>query len=64
VALAPIIGGAIGNLIDRLRLGYVIDYVDVFWGPHHSIIVPMESRLFTGIWNSSSPDGQPDRQDD
>ena len=30
-----ILGGAIGNLLDRARLGYVIDYVDVYWGPHH-----------------------------
>lgn len=28
-----IIAGAIGNLIDRIRLGYVIDFIDVkFWG--------------------------------
>ena len=35
IALALIIGGAVGNLIDRVRLGYVIDYVDVFWGRYH-----------------------------
>jgi signal peptidase II len=34
-ALALIMGGAVGNLLDRLRLGYVIDYVDVYWGRHH-----------------------------
>jgi signal peptidase II len=34
-ALALIMGGAVGNLIDRVRLGYVIDYVDVYWGRHH-----------------------------
>lgn len=34
-ALALIMGGAIGNLLDRMRLGYVIDYVDVYWGRHH-----------------------------
>lgn len=34
-ALALVMGGAIGNLLDRARLGYVIDYVDVYWGPHH-----------------------------
>jgi len=34
-ALALIMGGAVGNLIDRMRLGYVIDYVDVYWGRHH-----------------------------
>ena len=27
--LAFIAGGAIGNLIDRLRLGYVVDFIDV-----------------------------------
>jgi signal peptidase II len=34
-ALALIMGGALGNLIDRGRLGYVIDFVDAYWGPHH-----------------------------
>lgn len=34
-ALALIMGGAVGNLLDRARLGYVIDYVDVYWGRHH-----------------------------
>jgi signal peptidase II len=28
-------GGAVGNLIDRIRLGYVIDFVDVYWGLSH-----------------------------
>ncbi len=33
IALAMIIGGAIGNLVDRIRLGYVVDFIDVnFWG--------------------------------
>jgi signal peptidase II len=35
VALALIMGGAVGNLIDRMRLGYVIDFVDAHIGPHH-----------------------------
>lgn len=33
--LALLIGGAIGNLIDRARLGYVIDFVDVYYGTWH-----------------------------
>jgi signal peptidase II len=34
-ALALIFSGAIGNLIDRIRLGEVIDFLDVFWRHHH-----------------------------
>ena len=29
------LGGAVGNLIDRLLHGYVIDFVSVHWGPHY-----------------------------
>ncbi|CAN5707631.1 signal peptidase II [soil metagenome] len=29
VALGLLLGGAVGNLVDRLRLGYVIDFVDM-----------------------------------
>ncbi|NLY77332.1 MAG: signal peptidase II [Tissierellia bacterium] len=29
IALAMLLGGAIGNLIDRVRLGYVIDFISV-----------------------------------
>lgn len=35
VALALIMGGAVGNLIDRIAYGYVIDFVDVYWKVHH-----------------------------
>ena len=33
VTLGLLLGGAIGNMIDRLRLGYVVDFVDVGIGP-------------------------------
>jgi len=33
--LALIVGGAFGNLIDRALAGYVIDFVDVYWGEAH-----------------------------
>jgi signal peptidase II len=33
--LALILGGALGNLVDRLRLGYVVDFIDMFLGEHH-----------------------------
>jgi signal peptidase II len=35
IGLSLILGGAVGNLIDRLRLGYVVDYVDVYWEGWH-----------------------------
>ena len=33
--LALIVGGAAGNLIDRVFVGYVVDFVDVYWRDHH-----------------------------
>jgi signal peptidase II len=33
--LALILGGAAGNLIDRLTAGVVVDFVDVYWGQYH-----------------------------
>ena len=35
VGLALIVGGAAGNLIDRLSAGYVVDFVDVYWRGWH-----------------------------
>jgi len=33
-ALSLVIGGAIGNLIDRVRFGYVVDFVKMYWESH------------------------------
>ena len=30
-----IMTGALGNLIDRVRLGEVVDFIDVYWGRYH-----------------------------
>ncbi len=35
VALAMIFSGAVGNLVDRVRLGEVIDFLDAHWYRHH-----------------------------
>jgi signal peptidase II len=35
VGLALILGGAAGNLIDRVLFGSVVDFVDVYWRNHH-----------------------------
>lgn len=33
--LALVLGGALGNLVDRARLGYVVDFVDVHYAGWH-----------------------------
>jgi len=35
LGLALILGGAIGNLVDRIQLGYVVDFIDVFYKDWH-----------------------------
>lgn len=35
VSIALILGGAIGNLIDRVQYGYVIDFIDVYVNQWH-----------------------------
>ena len=35
LGLALIVGGAAGNLIDRIASGYVVDFVDLYWRDWH-----------------------------
>tara|TARA_B100001245_G_C22631712_1_gene311142 strand:+ start:92 stop:280 length:189 start_codon:yes stop_codon:yes gene_type:complete len=41
-----ILGGAVGNLIDRIRLGTVVDFIDVGWWPVFNIA---DSSIVSGI---------------
>lgn|GEM_PF-253620 len=64
VILGLILGGASGNLLDRLRLGYVIDMIDFRipqWGFHwptfnvaDSLVVVGFLMLFVYVWRDSS----------
>lgn len=33
--LSLVLGGAIGNMINRITLGYVIDFIDIYIGKYH-----------------------------
>jgi len=35
LAISLVLGGAVGNVVDRLLHGYVIDFLDFFWGRWH-----------------------------
>jgi len=35
IACAFILGGALGNLADRVRLHYVVDFIDLYWQQYH-----------------------------
>jgi signal peptidase II len=34
LALSLILGGAVGNLLDRILLGYVVDFISVYYGEY------------------------------
>lgn len=47
LSLGLIVGGAIGNIIDRLRLSFVIDFVHVSWFP--GIFNVADSAITVGV---------------
>ena len=50
LALALIIGGAMGNLIDRLLFGHVIDFIDAYYGDWHWPAFNLaDSAIFLGV---------------
>jgi len=50
VGLALIIGGAAGNLIDRVVAGSVVDFVDVYWRTYHFWVFNVaDSAISVGV---------------
>lgn len=50
LALGLIIGGAIGNIIDRLRFGAVTDFLDFHWHAYHWPAFNLaDSAIFMGV---------------
>ncbi|WP_337848330.1 signal peptidase II [Sphingomonas sp.] len=39
LALALVLGGALGNIVDRVRFGYVVDYADLHFGEWRPFLV-------------------------
>ncbi|MES9904437.1 MAG: signal peptidase II [Sedimenticola sp.] len=49
-SLAMVIGGAVGNLIDRLLFGHVIDFLDFYYGTWHWPAFNIaDSAIFVGV---------------
>ncbi len=46
--LALILGGALGNLVDRLRLGYVVDFIHLHYGGYHWPVFNVADMAITG----------------
>jgi lipoprotein signal peptidase len=50
VALGAVIGGAIGNVIDRVRFGAVVDFVDAHaWGWHWYVFNVADAAIVCGV---------------
>ena len=47
-ALSLIIGGAVGNLVDRINHGYVVDFIDVYYQNMHWPAFNLADSAITG----------------
>ena len=50
VALGLVLGGALGNIVDRVRFGYVVDFLHFFWGEHSFWVFNVaDAAISTGV---------------
>ena len=50
VAIGLVIGGALGNIVDRLWYGAVADFLDVHWGDYHWPAFNLaDAAIFVGV---------------
>ncbi len=47
IGLSMILGGAFGNIFDRIRMGYVVDFLDVYIKNHHWPVFNIADSLIT-----------------
>lgn len=71
VAIGLVAGGALGNLVDRLRLGHVIDFLDFYFRQYHwpafniadsAITVGVGLFLIAGFREHDGPSPDPSQQ--
>jgi len=48
LALGLVLGGAVGNIIDRVRFGYVVDFLHFFWGGRSFWVFNVADAAITG----------------
>lgn len=66
LAFSMVIGGALGNVTDRIRFGYVVDFIDVYWkNSHWPAFNIADSSIFIGAvvlliwgWKHERPPAQ------
>ncbi len=46
-ALGLVLGGALGNIVDRVRFGYVVDFLHVWWRDHHFYVFNVADAAIT-----------------
>lgn len=66
LAMGLLLGGITGNLIDRIKLGWVVDFLDFYWGAWHwpsfniadsAICLGVVLYLISIVWLSAAPAG-------